>query len=875
MFDWMRVLASRIRARFSLGRLDREFGDEVESHLNLLTEENVQRGLPPEEARRAARVRLGGLTQLRETHRDLRGLPWVETLAQDIRYALRTLRKNPGFTAVAIVTLALGVGANTAIFTVIEAVLLRPLEYSKPRELVTWRGNESQMDIDDIRAQSRLFSAGGGVNPEVMDYTGGAEPLGVRAGYVDAGLFQALGVPAMLGRTISPEEDRRGGPRAVVLAYPFWREHFSAGPNILGKTIPLSGNRYTVIGVMPATFAVPEYALEVFVSLRVAYPEAAAYRGVHFMRSYWRLKPGATLAQAGAEMAAIDARLAAAYPADDKDRRTVLVPLQQWVTGDIRPALRVLFGAVCVVLLIACANFASLLMARTAARRREMLIRAALGGGRSRLIRQALTESTLLAVLGGFAGLLLAGLATRLLVAAKPAALQHLNQVSMDPVVLAFGLVVSTLTGLIFGLAPAWSLSRAGVAGNLKQHGRNAAAGPTGHNFRKLLVVSEMAMALVLLAGSGLLIKGFARLRAVEPGFNPAHVISIDMQLPANRYAETTKQTQFRRELLDRLNALPGIQAAMVGDAPLNGSEVGHRLAFEGRPAASTGDEPEVDTFCVMGDYFRVMQVPLRAGRTLTDADREDQPLAVVVNQALVRQYFAGRNPIGQRIRYARETGPPRWMTIVGVAGDIKQYSLAQPALPAIFTPFAQSNENWRRWMSVVLRTPDASAGLIPAAKREIWALDSQIPLNRIRSMDDLLRASLAERRFNMFLLSLFAGLATTLAAVGLYGVMSYSVSQRTQEIGIRIAIGAGRGDVLQFVMRQGARLAAFGLAAGILSALALTRLMTSLLFAVTPNDPATLATVVVLMTAVVLAACWVPARRAMKVDPMVALRYE
>ena len=478
-------------------------------------------------------------------------------------------------------------------------------------------------------------------------------------------------------------------PRVVVLAYPFWREYLASDPNIVGKTIPLSGNRYTVIGVTPA--------------------------------------------QAGAGMAAIDARLAADYPEADKGRHRVPVPLQQWVTGDIRPALWVLFGAVCVVLLTACANFAGMLMARTATRRREMVIRATLGGGRRRLIRQALTESTLLAVLGGAAGLLLAKWGTRLLVAAKPAALAHLNGISMDSAVLIFGLAVSTLTGLIFGLAPAWSASRAAAADSLKQEGRTATTGPAGHGCRSILVVAEVALALVLLAGAGLLIKSFARLRSVDPGFNPERVISISIQLPATRYAEIPKQTGFRRELLAKLNSLPGVQAAMVGDAPLNGSELTHSLVFEGRPLVAPGDEPEADTLCVMGDYFRVMQIPLRAGRTLTDLDREDQPLVAVINEALARQFFARQDPIGQRIRWGRETGPPRWMTIVGVVADIKQYSLAQPAYPAVFTAFAQSNEAWRRWMSVVLRMPAFSMSLIPFVKRQVWSLDNQIPLNPFR----------------------------------------------------------------------------------------------------------------------------------------------
>jgi len=874
--DTLRQALNRLRALFFRRPLDEELDAEMASHLDLAIEENRRRGLSPEEARRQALIRFGGVEQAKERHRDARGIPALEILLQDLRYAIRQLRKNPGFACTAILTLALGIGANTAIFTVINAVMLRPLPYANPQELVTWRGNESQLDVDDIRAQSgSFFSAGGAVNPEVMDYTGGTEPIGVHAGYVDAGLFEVLGVPAMLGRTLLPQEDVKGGPRVVVLGYPFWREYLSGDRNIVGKTIPLSGNSYTVIGVMPERFAVPEYSVDLFVSLRMVYPEAAAYRGVHFMRSYWRLKPGITIARAATGMAAIDARLAASYPSEEKGRHTALVPLQEWVTGEVSSALWVLFGAVCVVLLIACANFAGLLMARTVSRRREMVIRAALGGGRGRLVRQALTECTLLAMLGGAAGLVLAKFGTDLLVAAKPAALAHLNSIAMDISVLISGLAVSILTGLLFGLAPAWSSTRADVAGAMKEEGRTVTSGPAGHAFRRTLVIAELALAMVLLVGAGLLIHSFARLRSVDPGFNPSNVISFFIQLPAARYSEIPKQTSFRRELLARLNSLPGVDAAMVGDPPLNGSEVTHSLAFDGRPPVAEGDQPEVDTFCVMGDYFRVMQIPLHAGRALADADREDQPLVAVINEVMARKYYAGENPIGQRIRWGHEAGPPRWMTIVGVVGDVKQYSLAQPAEPAVFTPFAQSNESWRRWMGVVVRTPGASAGLIPALKAQVWSLDNQIPLNRIQSMDELLQLSLAERRFNMLLLGLFAGLALTLAVVGIYGVMSYSVSERTHEIGIRMAVGAGRSDVLKMVMGQGARLAGLGVAIGILGAIALTRLMTSLLFGITPTDPATFIAVAVLMVAVVLLACFVPARRATKVDPTVALRYE
>ena len=873
MFAGLRSLWRALRHR---AQFESDLDAEMQSHIESRADDLIRSGLARDEALRRARLEFGSAEAWQDGVRDSRRVSWLEDLAQDLRFGARMLRKSPGFTVAAILTLALGIGPNTAIFTVINAVLLRPLPYANPQELVTWRGNESQLDIDDIRSQSSsFFSSGGGVNPEVLTYTGGAEPLGVHAGYVDSALFGTLGVPPLLGRPLLPEDDRFGGPRVVVVAYHFWREYLDADPNIIGKTIGLDDNRYTVVGVMPPGFAVPEYSLDLFVSLRVVYPEAARYRGVHFMNTYWRLKPGVTLSQAAAGMAAIDARLAKDYPGEEKGRHSVPMPLQQSVTGDVRPALLVLSAAVCVVLLIACANFAGLLMARTAARRREMTIRAALGGGRHRLIRQALTESTLLAVLGGAVALPLAALCVRLLVAAKPAALAHLNEISMDPTVVVFGLVVSLLTGLIFGLAPAWNVSGADVTDALKQEGRATTAGPASHNFRKVLVVVEIALALILLAGTGLLVKSFARLRSVDPGFDPSHVIAVNIQLPNVRYAEIPTQIQFRRALIDRLNALPLTQAAMVGDVPLSGSEVTHSLAFDGRPPVAEGDEPEVDTFCVMGDYFGVMRIPLRSGRVLTPMDREDQPLVAVINESAARTFFAGQDPIGQRIRWARETGPPRWMTIVGVVADVKQYSLADPPLPAVFTPFPQSNEAWRRWMSVVVRMPDTSPSLIAAVKRQVWELDSQLPLNRIQSMDELLGLSLAERQFNMSLLGLFAALAMILVAVGIYGVISYSVSQRTHEIGIRVAVGARRVDVLKLVMGQGLRIAVAGVSAGVLGALALTRLMTKLLFGVTATDPVTFAAVVFVTIVVVLLACFVPARRAMRVDPMVALRHE
>jgi putative ABC transport system permease protein len=587
------------------------------------------------------------------------------------------------------------------------------------------------------------------------------------------------------------------------------------------------------------------------------------------------LKAGVTLAQAQADMAAIDRRLAEQYPAEEKERNSQLVPLQEWLVGDVRSALLVLFGAVGLVLLIACANFASLLMMRALAERQELVIRAALGAGRGRLIRKTLTESLLLSVFGGAAGLLFAKWGTSLLLALRPEELARLSGIHMDTRVLLFVLVVSVLTGIVFGMAPAWIAARADVAGALKESGRSTTAGTMGHRIRKILVTSELALALVLLVGAGLLIKGFSRLRSMNPGFNSANVMTMYLQLPRTRYGEIPKQTQFRRELLTRLNSLPGVQAAMVTDIPLGGNYVGHRFVIDGRPPVAVGGEPKVQTLSVMGDYFRVMQIPLRVGRDFTPLDREGQPLVAIVNEEMVREFFPHENPIGVRIRWAGDTGPPQWMTVIGVAGDVKHSGLNQPTDPAVYTPFAQNDEAWRRFMTLAIRAPDTSPGLVEEVKKQIWSVDSQIPVSDVHTMDELIAVSLAQQRFNMLLLGLFAALALILAAVGIYGAMAYAVNQRTHEIGIRTALGAQRRDVLRLVMRDGAKIALFGIASGIAGALALTRLMASLLFEVKPTDPGTFAGVAILLALVALAACYIPARRAMRVDPMVALRYE
>jgi len=868
-------IIGRFANLFRRSKLDHDIEAELRAHIEMRTADNIAAGMSPEAARRAALMRFGNRVAMKERVTAADAHMFLDSLWQDVCYALRMLRKSPGFTAVAVLTLALGIGANTAIFSVIDGVFLSPLPYAHPNQLVAAKDNDSLPDITDIQRESHVFSQGGGINFLLMDSKGPIEPVKIPVGMVNAGFLETLGVPPMLGRIIEPQEDVEGGPHVAVVTDTFWRDYLGSDPQAIGRTILLDENSYTVIGVMPRQFVLPTHHADVFVSLWVADPRAAQERDVHFLHTYWRLKPGVSIAQAQADIAPIDRRLAEQYPDEEKHRKTELVPLHEWLVQDVQTALLILFGAVGFVLLIACTNFAGLLVARAETRRQELVIRAALGAGRRRLIRQALTESKLLSLIGGIAGLLLAKWGTTALLSFMPAELERFRGIQMDARVLLFVLTLSILTGIICGFVPAWSATHAHVAEALKETGRTSTTGRRGYGVRQTLVISELAFSLILLIGAALLIKGFSRLRAVSPGFNPENVTTMTIQLPVPRYEKIPRQTEFRRQLLQRLNSLPDVQAAMISDIPLGGNYVGHSIVIEGRSPVAEGDAPKVQTLSVMGDYFRVMQTSIRAGRAFTDMDREHQPLVAIINEAMARELFSDANPIGARIDWANRIGPHQWMTIVGVVADVKHEALDQPAAPAIYTPFAQSDEVWRRLMTIAMRTQNSSAGLVEQAKKIVWSLDADLAISDVHTMDELLSVSLAQQRFDMLLLGLFAALALILALVGTYGVMAYVVSRRTHEIGIRIALGAQRKHVLALVFGEAARLALTGIAIGIVGAVALTRLMSSLLFEVTPTDPATFTGVAILFATVALLACYVPARRAMSVDPMVALRYE
>jgi putative ABC transport system permease protein len=796
----------------------------------------------------------------------------MNTLWQDLRYGARMLMKNPGFTLIAVLTLALGIGANTAIFTVVNAVLLQPLPYQEPERLISFRSNESVLDLTDIKAWSQSFAELGGNTQQPLDYIGSGEPLQWTAGLVTGGFFRTLGAQPLMGRVIIEEDDRRGGPFVVVLGYALWQRQFGGDPGIVGKTITLSGNNYTVVGIMPADFKAPRGETEAWAPVHVVNPLAAAYRGVHFLQTYGRLKPGITIAQAQSEMGAIDRRLAEAFPAENRRRQTVLIPLHNRIVGQVKPALLVLFGAVGLVLLIACVNFVNLLLARAAARRQELVVRVALGAGRLRLTRQLLTESILIAILGGAVGVALAIWGVDLLIALKPANLPRLESINVDGRSLLFTLAVSVLTGLVFGLAPAWQATRVNVSDALKEGGRGE-AGTAKHRLHSTLVVIEMALALTLLAGAGLLINSFWRLRDVQPGFNLDNLLTMRIELPEARYREIPAQTQYRRALLEEVNSLPGARAALVSELPMSGDELMHDFLVEGQQL-SAGEEPDVQTRSVEGDYFRVMQIPLLLGRDFTPQDNENAPHVGIINQNLANLSFKGENPLGKRVRWARDE-PVTWITIIGVAGDIKHFGLDEPEEPALYTPYAQSGRAWKRWMNLVVRGESDYATLVGEVKSRIWRIDKRIPVTRMRTMVEVMGESIEARRFNMLLLGAFAAVAMLLAAVGIYGVISYAVAQRTREIGVRIALGARPRDVIRMVVGRGMWLTSIGAVAGLALSLALTRFMSSLLFGVGAKDPLTFASVSLLLTGIALLACYIPARRAAKVDPMVALRCE
>ena len=806
----------------------------------------------------------------------------MSTLWQDLRYGMRVLLKQRGFTLVAALALALGIGANTAIFSVVNAVLLRPLPFPEPgRLLVVWtdhraRGGPevewaSPEEFEDWRGQNSVFERMAGYTGWGPTLTGQGEPEQLSGAAVSADMFPLFGVEPALGRGFLPEEDRRGAERVVVLGHGLWQRRFGADPGVIGRVITLGGEGHTVVGVMPAGFKSPlQPRAELWRTLRPALGPGCG-RGCIVLRVVARLRPGVPLERARAEMSTIARRLEAQYPDSQKGVGVALVPLHDQLVRGVRPALLVLLVTVGLVLLISCANVASLTLAQATARAREVAVRLALGAGRGRVARQLLTESLLLALVGAAAGLLLAFWMVDLLKAFSPPGTPRLDEVRIDARVLGFTLVIGLVTGLVFGLVPALQTSKPHLNQALKEGGKGTSAGARSRRLRQTIVVAEVALALTLLVGAGLLLKSFVRLQRVDPGFNSRGILTATIGLPRTGYPERRQITAFYGQLIERLKALPGVQAAgAVSDLPLGGGASDVSFVVQGRPLPPPGQRPAAWYNSVTTDYFRTMGVRLLRGREFGERDSEQAPRAVIISETMARRFFPDEDPIGKRLGNGEDDN---WREIVGVVADVRHFGLDAEARPTMYFPDRQAPS---RGMSLVVRAgggdPLALAGAVRGA---VLALDPNLAVAGLGTLDALVSDSIATPRFVLLLIGAFAGVALLLAAVGIYGVMAYAVGERTHEIGVRMALGAQPGDVLRLVVGQGMTLVVAGVGLGLVGAFALTRLMATLLFQVSATDPLIFASVPAVLAGVALLACYLPARRATRVDPLVALRYE
>jgi putative ABC transport system permease protein len=804
----------------------------------------------------------------------------VSMILKDIHYGIRSLARHPGFTAIALITLALGIGANTAIFSVVNAVLLRPLPFYDPERIVWLWDTQPQLptapaslpDFLDWKEQNRSFEHLAAFQSGKMFLDAGDGATDTPVGLVTPEMFSVFHLSPILGRTFTDEETLPGRFRVAVLSHSMWQNRFGSDPNVSGRTIQLNGTAYTIIGVMPAGFSYPERA-ELWRPLEI--DPAKLDRGPHYLRVVGRLKPGVTPAQAQADMSTIAARLAQQYPEKIAGHGVKLERLADVVVGDVSLALYVLLGAVGFVLLIACANLANLMLARVGARQKEIAVRTALGASRLRIVRQLLTESIMLAMGGGVVGLLLAIWAVSWLVSLSADTIPRVHEISVDPRVAGFTLLVSVVTGVLFGLAPAIQVSRPDLTDALKESGRTT-AGLRRNRLRSALVVSEVALSLVLLVGAGLMIRSFAKLNQIDPGFKPARVLTLGVTLLRSKYPADEQVGTLYSQILERASAAPGVvSAGAISDLPLSGSNTGDYFTIEGRPPIAKETEPLTEYRVVSPRYFESMGIPLLSGRDFAQSDTRQSPNVVVINDAFARRHFAGEDPLGHRLKLQGQERDP--LLIVGVVGNVRDIGLDEQPTPEAYVPFLQDplSQTYQRSMTIVARTsldPGAIAGPLRAA---LTSVDKGLPVYELKPMTEYLRDSLARRRFNLVLLSVFSSVALALAAVGIYGVISYGVTQRTHELGIRMALGAQPRDVLKLVVRQAMLVALAGVAIGLLASLALTRLMKGLLFSVSVTDPLTFGVIALLMTLIALLACLVPARRATKVDPLVALRYE
>lgn len=876
-------LLIRLRALFRRDAVENELDAELRFHFDRQVEKFVQSGLSLQEARRRARLTIGGSEKIKEECREARGVHFLEALAQDVRYGLRVLGKNRGFTAVTILTLALGIGANTAIFSVVYAVLLQPLPYRDASQLVVLNEQTPKVgqvaasypNFLDWRAQSHAFSQTVAVCSIGLNLAGVSQPETVSGEAVSPAFLSMIGVRPFLGRDFSASEENAGTAPVALVSYDLWRSHLGGDPNALGRTITLDGRSFTVIGVLPPNFRAPDRT-DVIVPIgfwATNNPELADRGDRRDMEAVGRLAPGITLTQARAEMEGIAARLAKAYPATNDRFGILLSPIRDKFVGNMRPAILILFGAVIFVLLIVCANVANLFLVRSAARTREMALRMALGATRTRIVGQMFTESLILAFLGAVLGLALAIGGIHGITQLIPTEMLSGATVNLNLPVLVFAAAVAVLAAFIFGLVPAVHSTHPDVQSELKEGGRPATAAAKQNNLRGALAIVEISLALILLVGAGLMTKSLYRLMEVNPGFRPERVLTMEMNLRTQQYSKDPAILNFWQQLLDRVAALPGVESAAVATVtPLTGFHSRSDIAIEGMPPAKPGDHPHPDVHIVSSGYLTTLGIPLLRGRTFTDADSEKAPRVAMINLMVAKRYFPAENVIGKRFTFAEAGDKNNWITIVGVVGDTKLYGLANPARLEVYVPFRQSPTSG---MQFIVKSAADPTALTSAIRGVVASIDKDQPIFAISTMNDLVSNSISTRRITLILLGLFSALALILAAIGIYGVISYSVAQRTHEIGVRMALGARRGDVMRMVLKQGVTISLAGVVVGLAVSIGLARLMSSLLFSVSANDPLTFAGVALLLMAVAILACYVPARRATKVDPMVALRWE
>jgi len=806
----------------------------------------------------------------------------MDTLRQDLAYALRRLRQAPGFTAVAVATLALGIGANGAIFSVVNAVLLRPLPFEEPERLVrvsqTWKGEStsvySPQNFLDVEAAARSFESLAVFDSSGITLTGRGQPSRLEGTEVSATFFDTLRVRPAYGRTFAPGENEPGHTKVAVLGHALWRARFAGDPTVVGQTVQLNRAPYTIVGVAPPAFSFPDRT-EIWTAMEYDKRFRTQSRGAWYLGVIGRIKPGVTLDHAQQEVATIHARLARVYPDADEGVGGTVASLQEAMVGDSRRALLVLLGAVGLVLLIACVNVANLLLARVAARESELAVRTALGAGRFRLMRQLLTESLTLSLLGGAAGILLAAFSLDGLLALQPQGVPRLAEVRVDRAVVAFAAGLSVLTGLLFGVFPALQMTKRPTAESLREGSRGVLAG-RGHRMRSGLVIGQMALAMMLLAGAGLLLRSFTQLRRVDPGFRSENVLTFRLSLPDSAYKDDAARLAFHDRLMARLAALPGVRTAGgIMGVPLGGIRFNLSFEVKGRPPLPFAQQPSIEIRVVTPDYFRAMGIPVVRGRTFEARDGAGGPQVALISEAAARRHFPGEDPLGKLITlgWGRGEGKPKvGGEIVGIVGDVKDRGLAQEKPPEMYVPYAQVPTDT---MDVVLRTHVAPRSLVPSAERVVRELDPELPVARVATLDEVVARSISEPRFYMVLLGAFAAMAVFLAALGIFGVLSYSVVQRSREIGIRVALGAHPRDVLRMVLGHAAVLALVGVLAGLAGAVALSRAIGSLLFELSPTDPLTLGSMAVLLASVALLASYLPARRATRLDPLIALRSE